>query len=85
MKTPILFLGLCMTWCSYSQKVYDLDKKEPKTIEQVIGKSVKTNDKATFKGKTYEVYKTDKSGKLFIVAESKKGNLYRKYINDTTL
>lgn len=85
MRTSVLFLSLCMTWCGYSQKVYDLDKKEPKTLEQVIGKSVKTNDKATFKGKTYEVYKTDKSGKLFIVTESKKGNLYRKYINDTTL
>ena len=70
----------------FAQKTYDLDAQNvKKTVEQVIGKSEKTLNKATWKGKTYEVYKTNKSGKLFIVAESKKGNLYRKYINDETL
>lgn len=79
---PILFLALCTTLSSYSQKVYDLDKKELKTLEQVITKSVKTEDKAIYKGQQYDVYKTEKC-KLFIVAMSNKtNNYYRKYLKE---
>lgn len=83
MKNLLTLLLLLVAGLSYSQQVYDLDKKktnEPKTEEQLLVKSKETKDKAIYQGKELPVYVTD-NGKLFIIVMSKKGNLYRRYIN----
>ncbi len=73
MKKLLILSLLLVSMLSYSQKVYDLDKKETKT------ESVKTLDVAIYKGVKYPVYKS-KNNKYYINVTSKKGNVYRKYI-----
>lgn len=76
MKTIILsLLFMLLTVNSYSQQVYNLDKKKDSTISYV-----KTLDTAIYHGKTLPVYKS-KNNKLFIFVISKKGNTYKKYLN----
>lgn len=75
----ITLISILLSTLMYSQKVYDLDIKTPKTFEELVGSSEETKDKAVYKGNTYTVYKS-KTGKLFIVYMNKKGNYTKKYI-----
>lgn len=61
-------------------QVFDLDKKIPKTREEVTTNSTSTTNSAIYKSSPYEVYAT-KKGRLFIVVPTKDGLGYtRKYI-----
>jgi len=73
-----LLLILLISTTVSAQKVYNLDL--PKTEQQLIGKSVKTLDKAIYKGISNTVYKSVK-GKLFFIYTNKKGNPAKKYVN----
>lgn len=65
-------------------QVFDLDKKVPKTREEITTNSSMTTNSAIYKSSPYEVYAT-KKGRLFIVVPTKDGLGYtRKYINTTT-
>lgn len=75
MKKLIITLALLFSLSSYSQKVYDLDKKKDSISY------TKTNDVAIYHGEKKVVY-LSKKGKLFIFVTSKKsGKEYKKYIN----
>jgi sugar diacid utilization regulator len=75
MKKIIITLALLLSLNSYSQKVYDLDKKT-NSISYT-----KTNDVAIYQGEKKVVY-LSKNNKLFIFVTSKKsGKEYKKYIN----
>lgn len=63
-------------------KVFDLDKKVPKTQEQQIGKSSTTSNTAIYKSTVYPVYVTEKN-KMFIVYPNKEQTGYnKKYIKE---
>lgn len=64
-----LFLSLSMS----AQTIYNLDKKKDTT-------TIKTADIAIYQGKKLPVYKSAR-GKLFIYVVSKKGKVYKKYLN----
>lgn len=72
-----LLLVLLLSNTVSAQKVYNLDL--PKTEQQLIGKSIKTQDKAIYKGVSNTVYKSAK-GKLFFIYNNKKGNPAKKYV-----
>jgi len=76
--TLVLFLFINMM---SAQQTYNMDelKKQPKTEEQLIGKSIATSDVAIYKDIKYKVYKSI-TDKIFFVCKSKNGNYYRKYI-----
>ncbi len=73
MKTFFLSLLLTGTMFSYSQTTYNLDKKTD-SISYTL-----TKDVAIYHGEKLPVY-ISKTGKLFIIVTSKKGNKYKKYI-----
>lgn len=81
MKQLILFVFLLFAGVTMGQQRIDLDarKSEPKTEQQLIGKSEKTKDIAVYQKKEYPVYRTSR-GKQFILVLSRNGNLYKKYI-----
>ncbi len=75
MKKTIITIALLFSLNSYSQKVYDLDKKR----DSISYKA--TNDVAIYHGEKKVVY-LSKNNKLFIFVTSKKsGKEYKKYIN----
>ena len=75
MKKIIITIALLLSINSYSQKVYDLDKKRDSISY------TKTNDVAIYHGEKKAVY-LSKKGKLFIFVTSKaSGKEYKKYIN----
>jgi hypothetical protein len=75
MKKIIITLALLLSLNSFSQKVYDLDKKKDSISY------TKTKDVAIYHGEKKVVY-LSKNGKLFIFVTSKKsGKEYKKYIN----
>jgi hypothetical protein len=75
MKKIIITLALLLSLNSYSQKVYDLDKKQDRISY------TKTKDVAIYHGEKKVVY-LSKNGKLFIFVTSKKsGKEYKKYLN----
>jgi len=64
------------------KRVFNLDIKVPKTMEQQIGKATITNNVAIYKTINYPVYITEK-GKLFIVYPVKDNKVYsKKYIKE---
>ena len=75
MKKSIIIAALFLiSLTSFSQEVYNLDKKKDTTST-----SIKTNDVAIYHGERLPVYKS-KNGKLFINVVSKSGNKYKKYL-----
>lgn len=75
MKKSIITIALLLSLNSYSQKMYDLDKKRDSVSYK------KTNDVAIYHGEKKTVY-LSKNNKLFIFVTSKKsGKEYKKYIN----
>jgi hypothetical protein len=75
MKKSIIAIVLLFSLNSYSQKVYNLDKKK----DSVSYKA--TTDVAIYHGEKKVVY-LSKNGKLFIFVTAKKsGKDYKKYIN----
>jgi hypothetical protein len=76
-----ILLILVNTFCCSGQITYNLDvvAKEPKTEQQLIGKSQFTGDFGILRGKTYPVY-LSVNNKLFIVYQNSKGNWTKKYL-----
>lgn len=85
MKSLFAFiLILCTFAVSAQSKVYNLDSlsKAPKTEAQLMEHSVKTEDKAIYKGIEYPIRRSN-HGKLFIIVQSPTSkNYYRKYIKE---
>ena len=81
----VLSLVFASFVASAQSKVYNLDslKKTPKTEVQLMENSVKTEDKAVYKGLTYPIRRSN-NGKLFIIVQSPTSkNWYRKYIKES--
>lgn len=76
MKKLFIITLLFISSLSFSQTVYNLDKKKDTTTSYV-----KTLDTAIYHGETLPVYKS-KNNKLFIFVVAKtSGKTYKKYLN----
>jgi len=74
MKNLIITIALLLAINSYSQKIYNLDKKRDSISYK------KTQDVAIYHGEKKTVY-LSKNNKLFIFVTSKKsGKEYKKYL-----